>query len=205
MLLSGTGVSWVDPPPNTCSPARLSAIRPPASTCESCEGMSQGTLIVSNSLPFCLLFFSYQTFLFSDHHISCFSPSYQTSASHFPLFVLFCARILLTLISYPHKKATQDKRPMKLWESLSKLLLRLWTHQVSEGNETLYYGAWIVQGWGVAQWTTLTLFQVVYLALSCRSSIPQQLRPLTSFSNFPISPMLFACWVALAGERTCLY
>lgn len=60
------------------------------------------------------------------------------SSSHFPLFVLLYTEILLTLALFTHReRQCGTKRPSKLWESLSKLLSRLWTHQVSEDNKTL--------------------------------------------------------------------
>lgn len=94
------------------------------------------------------IFLPHQTFIFSDHHISCFSPSYWKSSFHFPQFVLLCTEILLTLVLFIHgERQCRTKRPMKLWGSLSKLLSRLWTHQVSEDNKTL--SIWCLDRWGM--------------------------------------------------------
>lgn len=105
----------------------------PVNLVRACLGVLSLCPIACTSSAF--FFLPHQTFLFSHRHISCFSLSYQTSASHFPLFVLLRNQILLTLVP-AQRKATQDKRPTKLRESLSKLLSSLWTDQVSEDNET---------------------------------------------------------------------
>lgn len=49
-------------------------------------------------------FLPHQSFFFSDHHISCFSPSYRKFVSHFPLFVLLCTQILFKIALFPHRE-----------------------------------------------------------------------------------------------------
>lgn len=66
--------------------SQLSGSQPaPGNLARTCLGVP---LLCPTACPSSAFFFlPHQSFLFSDHHISRFSPSYQKSASHFPFFV----------------------------------------------------------------------------------------------------------------------
>lgn len=186
VLLSGTAVSWVDPSPNASLPAQLSAVRPPTNSCESCT---------CKDVPQDVFFLPHQTFpFFRPSHFLLLSNLLKLFISLSPLCSSPCPDAAYTCFVVLQRKTTQDKRAIKLWDLLSVLLTKLWTHQASEDNEALWI--WCLGNLGENS-PFMEAFDFISGSLLGSQLLlfhSQQLLPLTSSSDFPVSPMLFACW-----------
>lgn len=142
-----------------------------------------------------VFFLPHQTFpFFRPSHFLLLSNLLKLFISLSPLCCSPCPDAAYTCFVVLQRKTTQDKRAIKLWDLLSVLLTKLWTHQASEDNEALWI--WYLGNLGENS-PFMEAFDFIWGSLLGSQLLlfhSQQLLPLTSSSDFPVSPMLFACW-----------